>query len=209
MDDENKNALGALLSKSWDDYEILEHAGNLFFPAELKRIQKTGEFEIIKVLLRVPREPDNRKFRIEARKIALEDGLDLKEDADLVDNLEIICTMAWAIRNTTAPYEPWEPDPKALEKRYDRGSIMQLWGQLDALATAIDPAAKELDDAQMSAVLAAIAKERSIRPLAVLGPDAQSGFIVTMADRLLSYMAQKSSSDASEPSTPGSSALSN
>jgi hypothetical protein len=49
MDDENKNALGALLSKSWDDYEILEHAGNLFFPAELKRIQKTGEFEIIKV----------------------------------------------------------------------------------------------------------------------------------------------------------------
>jgi hypothetical protein len=86
---------------------------------------------------------------------------------------------------------------------------MQLWGQLDALATAIDPAAKELDDAQMSAVLAAIAKERSIRPLAVLGPDAQSGFIVTMADRLLSYMAQKSSSDASEPSTPGSSALSN
>jgi hypothetical protein len=157
----------------------------------------------------VPREPDNRKFRIEARKIAVEDKLDLKEDADLVDNLEIICTMAWAIRNVTEPHEPWEPEPRELEKRYDRGSIMQLWGQLDALATAIDPAAKDLDEAQMASVLASIAKERSIRPLAVLGPDAQSGFIVTMADRLLSFMDQKSSSDASEPSTPGSSALSN
>jgi hypothetical protein len=198
-----------LLGKDWGELEILEHAGYLLFPAEIAKRKADGTFEQINIRLKVPREPEKRKARLEAREISKAEGLDPELDKDLIEDLEVICTVCEATRNNTKPYERWEPYPRALEKSYDRSSIIQLYDKLDAITDAIDPRAKDISEAEMLVLLGAIAKERSILPLLVYGQDAQNSFITTMAALLLNSMAQKSSSDASEPSTPGSSQQSN
>ena len=189
-----KHVADQLLGKSWDDLEVLEHAGHLLFPAEVYRRVRGGEFEPIKVRLRVPRGTDLRKARVKAREWALEEGLDLQADRDLVDDLEIMCTLARAIRNATPPHEPWVADPRELDKDYDRRSLMQVWGKLDSLVHVLDPAPNTISGDEMVALLGAIVRENSIVPLAVYGPESQAGFIVTMAGQLLSLLQSKSSS---------------
>ena len=190
-----------LLSKSWGELEIMEHADHLLFPEVIHKMKKDGSFETIDVRVRVPREPDLRKARVKARNIAKAEGLDPRADSDLVDNLEIICILSEAIRNTTHPHEPYIPDPIVLEKKYDRASLLSLWDRLEKLSSTLNPRPDTMSEPEMLAVVAAIAKDRSISPLAVYGLDAQASCIISMVDRLASLTESKSSLEQSEHST--------
>ncbi|MCP4674344.1 MAG: hypothetical protein GY854_02265 [Deltaproteobacteria bacterium] len=194
-----------LISKDWGELEVLEVAGRLLFPDKIYRRTKDGSFNEVPVLIQVPRLPELRKARVEARQIAKEDGLDLKLDSDLVDDLEVVCTLSHAIRNVKPDHEPWEPYPRALEKHYDKTSLQQIWAKIDALTKVVDPAPDKISPNEMIALMSAIAKERNLGPLFVYGSAAQTTFVVSMVDQLLSLLESKLSSEPSEPSTQASS----
>jgi hypothetical protein len=171
----------ALKGKTWVDADVLEFADYLLFPGEVLKRRAGGEFERVPVRLRVPREHELRQVRVQARSIMEEDGLDPARDRDLFSNVETFCILAKCIRNADAPHEPWEPDPRQLEKRYDKTSLMAVWAKLDALAQIVDPRPDDLSAAEIIALIAAIAKENSTGPLAVYGSRAQASFVITMA----------------------------
>lgn len=172
----------ALKGKQWgEDAGVLEHAEYLLFPAEVLKRKVGGEFDRIPVRLRVPREHEMRKARVDARSIMETDGLDPMQNRDLFLNVETFCILAQSIRNNTPPHEPWEPDPRQLERRYDKASLMAIWAKLDALAKIVDPRPDELSAPELVGLIAAVAREGNTGPLAVYGSHAQASFIVTMA----------------------------
>jgi hypothetical protein len=191
-------------SAPWKELELLEYAGHLLFPAVVQRKKPNGEFESDAVMLRAPRPNEVRKARVTARAMALSDGLDVDRDKDLIDDLEDICLLSQCVRNSTPPHEPWVPDPREFESRYDLGTLEHLYSQLHEVIAAVDPKPSTLDHAETLAVVAAIAERRDIHPLRVLGPAAQSSCIIFMADQCVSCWNQKSSRELSEHSTQGS-----
>lgn len=184
-----------LMGKSWAELEILEHDGYLLFPDQLMRRQADGSFKARPILLRVPRPHEKRQARVESRARALQAGLDLDRDADLVDDLENMHLLSNAVRNNTSPYEPLEPDVPTFEKMFDHASLNRTWARLQALHRLLDPRPDEISEGEMLALLSKIAKERSIAPLVVYGLDAQERFVISMVERLKSYMESRSSSE--------------
>lgn len=208
-DDVEHAAVEQLLSKTWEEHEALEHAGYVLFPDKIFRRRKDGSIEEKAVMLRVPRMPEQRKARVMARTMAAEDELDPRFDRDMIEDLETLCLLSMAIRNSSDPFEPWEEDPRVLERIWDKSSLTAVWARLDALTTLIDPRPQSITNAEMLVLLAKISKERNLGPLAAYGSDAQTSFVTTMADLLLSYLDPKSSSEPSEPSTVGESQSTN
>lgn len=195
--EKREHVLDMLRQKTWGELGILEARGYTMFPSEVVR-RVGSEVERIPVLLRVPREPDLRAARLDARKMATDAGLDPRLDADLIQNYEVICTLARVMHNPAPPnYEPWEPYPSELEKNYDREVLMHVWQQIDELRRLVDPMPDELTPDEFVALITSIAKGRSVLPLAVFGQGAQAGFIITMASQLCDSLPSKSSSDSS------------
>lgn len=185
------HALAALMTKDWSELEIFEHADHLLFPEKLIRRTKSGGWEEIDIMLRVPRDPDMRAARVEARALAQREKIDEEKDRDLFSNLESICILARAIRNSTAPYEAWEPEPLTLEKRYDKVCLQLLWEKLDKLNDILNPAPNQISPPEIVALIVAIAKARHLGPLVVYGQGAQTSFVVSMADLLLNSVGSK------------------
>jgi hypothetical protein len=121
----------------------------------------------------------------------MEAGLDPDRDKDLFESLETICILEDAIREPDGNYEPVYPFDGDLERCCDRQSLAAIYEILDSLSTVLDPNPNTISEDEMVALVGLIAERRDIVPLAVYGSDAQSFFIVTMADRLLSCMGSK------------------
>lgn len=195
MSEESKDSINSIqefIDKGWKGFEAIEFESRLLFPAVISKRTKSGKFEHQEVAIQVPRAHELRKARTKAREIAQKEGLDLKLDKDLVEDLENVCILTKAIRNIKPPHEQWAMNHKDLEENWDRQSIFQIWRQLEELFFALDPSRHEtIPEDQFILMLSAMVKERSIHPLAVYGQDALSSFILTMADRLVSYMGSK------------------
>lgn len=190
------HALAELMTKDWGELEVLEHAEHLLFPEKLIRRKADGTWEETPIMLRVPRDPDMRKARIDARQWAEAEGIDEKRDRDLFETMENMCILASSIRNSTPPHEPWEPDPKILERRYDKVCLRRMWERLDKLNDIINPNPDQLSAPEIVALIIAIAKARHLGPLVVYGPGAQTSFVVSMVDLLLSSLGSKLSSES-------------
>jgi hypothetical protein len=186
-----EDIIAAILAKDWSELEAFEHCERMLFPESLLKIKADGTFESIPICIRVPRENELRKARVAARKWAAEEELDPELDPDLFDNLDTICTLSQSIRNATPPHEPWEPDPKRLERNYDKASLEALWAKIDAYRSIVDPRVEELDADETALMIAAIATGRNVAPLAGLGGSAQNHLVVTMACRLESLEESK------------------
>lgn len=180
-----------ILKRSWAELEVLEFQGHLLFPFQITRFTAKKR-EMIDVMLQVPREPISRKARIQARAWAAKVGLDPLVDPDLFDNMDTMCLLSMCIRNKTEPHEPWEPDPAVLEEKYDRPSLDAAWSTIEALRVVIDPRENVIDEDTFAMLIATIAKKGSIDPLAVLGSDGLSSFIVRTVKLLQSYQASES-----------------
>lgn len=193
---DRRHAIARLMTTKWDDLEVVEHADSLLFPDVLVRRTSSGEWEETPVMLRPARERDLRQARVEARALAKKERIDEKDDRDLFVSLECMCVLARCIRNSTAPYEPWEPDPISLERRYDRACLQHMWTKLDKLSDVLNPAPNQLSSGEIVALIVAIAKARHLGPLVVYGPGAQTSFVVSMADLLLNLVGRKLSSES-------------
>jgi hypothetical protein len=202
LDETSPHVAEQLIGKSWGELEVLEHAGYLLFPDSIYKRGKSGKFDEVKVSLRLPRQHELRRARVMARDLAIKDGLDLERDRDLFGDLETVCILSMAIRNSTPPHEPMVPDPLELEKLYDRACLMQIWAKIDALHQLVDPAPHKISEEEMFALVAAIAKDRSISPLAVYAADLQAHFVIYMACLLNPLLEFKLSSAPSDSSTP-------
>lgn len=189
---ERANLINEILNKSWDDLRAQEFADYLLFPEELLKLKADGSFKHIPIMLRVPREPEMRKARIKARAWAKDEGLDPDLDPDLFDNMDTMCTLAMAIRNNTEPFEPYEPDPKVLERAYDRPCLDALWAKIEVYRNVLDPRVDNLSEEETLAIIGAIAKSRNIAPLAACSGQSQTTLIVTMAAQFLNSQPPKS-----------------
>ena len=96
---------------------------------------------------------------------------------------------------------PWEPNPRILEEKYDRMSLQQAYAKLDAYSQMVDPRPNTMNEVETLQLIATLAAERNIAPLHAYGSDAQTYFIVSMADQLLSLVEQKLLQASSGPST--------
>jgi hypothetical protein len=188
-----EDIIADVLAKSWDELKAFEFADRLLFPETLLKLTADGTFESIPICLRIPREFELRKARVDARKWAADEGLDPELDPTLFDDMDTICTLSIAIRNATPPHEPWEPDPRRLERNYDKPSLEALWAKVDAYRAVIDPRVDELDEGDTLMLIAAIAASKNIVPLAGFGGSAQNSFIVSMAVQLQTLHQSKSS----------------
>ncbi len=204
-DDTREHVAEQIVGKTWEELKVVEFADYLLFPEKLYRRSSDGSFATTDIYLRVPRENENRKARALARAICAKDGIDPKLDPELLDNLDVICTLSVAVRNTSDPYEPWEPDPESMEKRYDKESLIHLWNKLEVLNDVINPRPQDITEAEMLAVVAAIVKERSIAPLHVFDGPAQNTCILFMAQLCQTLVDFKLSSESSTSSTAESS----
>lgn len=202
-----------IANKSWEELGVAEHDGYLLFPENLLTRSRDGKLKPTPIMLRVPREFEWRKARIAARKWANDDGLDPRLDADLVDNLETLCTMTLAIRNATGMHEQWitaetKDDligaAKILERKYDKASIQHLWCKLDAYAQAVDPRPESFTQEQLLATIAAIAERRDIAPLRAYAGRSESDLVIAMACRLQSFLDPNYSLEPSDSSIAAS-----
>jgi hypothetical protein len=187
--------------KKWDELEALEHDGKTLFPDVLHE-RKGREFSQVRVAFLVPKQPELRKARRQAREIFAEEGLDEEKDRAQFSDLEDACILWLALRSPTAPYEPFEVDPRALEARFDRDVLKLAWAKLEGYRRVLDPRPAAITREQVIAAVAAIAKRRDISPLHVFDGPAQNACVVFMACLLQSFMTLQSSQPSSESSTP-------
>jgi hypothetical protein len=195
----------ALDTTPWNELEIIEHDGYLYFPDKIYRRNRTGNFEATDIRIRVPRLPDIRKSRVRAHELAEETGIDAKRDPQEFAALESLCTLWRAIRSPKTPYEPLEIDELTLEKKYDDDSLTLVAKRMNYYREQLNPQTKKLTRADFLALIASVSERRDISPLAAIDGATQSAFIVTTACLLQSLMTAPSSSQSSEISTPVSS----
>lgn len=194
-----------LMHATWEELGVVEHADYLLFPDKLTRMLKNGTVDETPVMLRVPRDHEVRKARAWARSQAVDDGLDLDRDADLVQNLQDLHLLALAVRNSSAPYEALVPDPLRLERTYDKPCLTRLWKRVDVISHRLYPGEDELSPEEVVVLIARVAKERNIGPLVDYALAAQSTFVLYMVDRLLNLERARLSEELSDSSTPASS----
>jgi len=154
----------------------------------------------------VPRTHEMRACRGRALQMMAKAGLEPDANRDMLDDAEVICQLQIAIRNTSAPYEPLVGTPEELERTYDRPSLEHAYARLDALRDLIDPRPQDVSADELFAVIAAIAKNRTIAPLAALGSRSRAHCVITMAEMLATSLELSSSPAPSAPSTPEPSA---
>jgi hypothetical protein len=193
IEDKHAHVIEQLLGKDWAGLEVLEQDGRLLFPDKIYKRKADGTFLGQDVKLQVPREPDIRWARLEARRLAAasDPPLDPNRDRDLIENLEAMCLVSRCMRDPRVPTREFDPDPSHLEESWDKSALTQIYEKLDRLAQVIDPRPEDIGEDEILAVVAAIVKARSILPLVVYGPAAQNICVVTMADRLVSSLASK------------------
>jgi len=196
--DRRRHIIARLMRADWADAGVIEVNDFLLFPDVLVRRRADGTWDEKPVMLRVPREGDLRRARVLARSLAANEKIDETRDRDMFVNLENLCVLAFAIRNNTAPYEPWQPEPLLLERQYDKVCLQGMWNKLDQLNEVLNPSPNQLSSGEIVALIAAIARSRNLGPLVVYGPGAQTSFVVSMADLLLNSVGSKLSSESIE-----------
>jgi hypothetical protein len=194
--------IAALRGKSWAELEAIEAAdGRLLFADSIKRKRKDGTLEEVPIKLRVLRKDERRKARAEARKWAEKEGLDTERDAKLFDDLDTVCILARAIRDSKEPHDQ-HMMAEELERSYDMRSLEELWSRYQVYEDLTDPRVNVLDDATFWAAVGACCRARNILPLTALGSLAQNDCILRMGEEALTSPSFKSFYSAFESSTP-------
>ncbi len=191
-----------LSAKTWAELEAIEFNDRLLFPDVLHVRRKSSEFEMVKVAMRVPRAPELRKARAEAKLLAASAGINPEADRDIFGDLECSVILQMALRSPTDPFEPFCSDVSELENRFDRDVLKLAWSKLEGYRRVVDPRPAAITREQIIGVTAAIAKKRDITPLAVFDSPAQNSYIIFTASLLQRSGMLESLLPSSESSMP-------
>jgi hypothetical protein len=195
-DDAKDEVITTLIASSWQDLKAIEYQGSVFFPETLKKRKANGNFEEVQVMLKVPRKHEERQARLKARQWAEADGVDPKLDPDVFDDMDSTCLLWLAIRNTSAPHEPFYGTPQEVERFFDDSVLTLTMEKLQILKKKIDPRIDHMNVEELFAVIQAIAARRDVSPLVVYDSDSQANFIVSMVGLLENLVTPKLLSEA-------------
>jgi hypothetical protein len=165
---------------NWDQLGVEEHAGVLHLPASIKRRNKAGGVDEVKIMLRNLTNQNRHKARTDARAYGLRLSLDLDRDKDLLEQLENYAMLSFAIRDPKT-YIQHVPNLETLLGLYETQSLTEVWGRYLVWVEMLDPRYGELDAEQLWQVIVRIAKEKSVSPLVQLVGPEQHSCIVAMA----------------------------
>lgn len=160
-------AIPELGGRTWADLEleVIEHAaGQLMFPAVVRRRLASGEVRETKVRVRIPQADDHTQARIAVVEWFRRLELDRKEDKDLFDHLEQLCILARAIRSYDAPHPQFAKEEDLAT--YDEGCIKDIQEQIELFKKQQDPRKEIVTEEDFWRMTIAVAKERDLRPLA-------------------------------------------
>lgn len=180
MADDDVERVVRLVLDNWQQIGVEEHDGVLHLPASIKRRNKQGGIDEVQVRLRNVSNPQRFKARTQARDWSKLLGLDLDRDADLVDQCENYCLLAYAIRDVES-FVQHVPDGQTLFKLYDPQALSELWGRYDAWVRMLHPSFGEWDGEKLWQVIARIRGAADITPLAVMPGIEQASCILLMA----------------------------
>jgi hypothetical protein len=199
-----KDAALMLVDVPWSQLEVIEHpkTGRLLFPDFIARRRKDGTIDKTPIRLCPLRDYEKRKARQDAREWAKSEGLDPEADKEFFDNLDALCRLAIGIRSDSEPYEPFEPEPKRLDRGYDPVTLRALYQKLERYEDEMDPSDRAFDERTVLAVAAAMVTKRSIAPLLAFDGPSQASLLISISALLLNSLQSKSSPESSEPSTP-------
>jgi hypothetical protein len=166
--------------RTWEELEVLEHeAGQLMFPAKLRRRDKSGAVVTTAVRVRAPSAADQFAARKEARAWCRKAELDEQKDKELFEQLEQLCLLAKAVRTDAAPHGQFA-DAADLAN-YDEGCLRDLQEQVTAFKARLDPRESILTDEQAWKAIVAVAREANIGPLVDIDGHEQPILVVRMA----------------------------
>jgi hypothetical protein len=169
--------------RTWDELEVLEHdAGQLMFPAVLRRRDPKGAVVQTKVRVRVPSPEDTFRARAAARKWAGELELDPKEDVDLFKQLEQLCLLARSVRTFDSHAQFAEP---AELGKYDESCLHDLQEQIAAFKEQLDPRDSVETEEQVWRKAVEIQKAANIGPLVDTAGRDQQPFVLRMVEEAL------------------------
>ena len=181
----------------FEEMQALEFEGRLHFPETLKRRDAKGKLVEVPITVRVPRQEERAKARVDARKWCEKIGLDPEKNADHLDSFDTLCLCARAIRDAEPPHAQ-HMLPQDLVGAYDTRSLLDVWDRVNFYDRLIDPRPDELDDATFEKLVHAMRRAGNLRPLAAIAGSAQDSFVVRMASELSSFLTARSSAPSPE-----------
>ena len=198
---EDKKHMENMINKSWDDLKVIEHneIERLLVPGVISKRKLDGTFETTDIMIRPLRENELRKCRTMARVIAKEDGIDEEKDKQLFENIEEICKLTFAIRETEHPHISVEDNPRHFEKKFDKHTIRDMVSQLDHANDLLNPRLSDLTENELMVIISKVATEENMRPFLLLEPGTAQKLIVFMASLLHPYLTEQLSHGQSEP----------
>ena len=181
----------------------LEHEGRLHFPESLKKRNAKGELVEVPIVIRIPRQEERARARVEARKWCEKIGIDPEKDADHLDSFDTLCLCARAIRDVEPPHAQ-HMLAHDLVASYDTRSLLDAWDRINFYDRMLDPRPEEIDDATFERLVEAVRKAGNLRPLAAIAGSAHDRFVTRMASELSSLWTARSSAPSLATSTSDS-----
>jgi hypothetical protein len=170
----------SLGGRKWSELEVLEHdGGQLMFPAELRRRDKTGTTKVTPVRVRVPNPDDIFKARVEARKECKNRELDEKEDRDLFRQIEQLTLLSFAIRTAAAPHSQFTKLDDLVT--YDEGCLRDIQEQINRRKDELDPRDSVTSEEDCWKAIVETARRMDTSPLADIAGRDQHALVVRMA----------------------------
>lgn len=164
---------------NWEEIGITEKDGQLYLPATIRRRDVSGKLREEPVFLRMVSNQHRIKARTQSRAWALESGLDLDRDRDLIGDLENYCLLAFAICDKDKVQHFL--DAKQLWQAYDTQALGDLWGAYDAWVRMLHPSFGTWDAEALWRVIAKVRAGRTIAPLAAMPGIEQASCLLFMA----------------------------
>lgn len=204
MSEDKVEQVVRLVLENWQAIGVEESSdGFLHLPAAIKRRNKDGGINEVRVMLRNVTNPQRFRARTSSREWAKRLNLDLDRDADLVDVLENYELLAFAIRDADDEgFTQHAACGEDLYKLYDQQSLGELWGRYDAWVRMLHPSFAEFDGEKMWQIIARIRGRADITPLAAMPGIEQASCILLMAREACNSPNAPSWLRSSETSTP-------
>lgn len=167
--------------KSWDELEVVPHeSGRLMFKAELRRRGPKGEIESRPVRVCAPEVKDHVRAKSLARLWFKEtEGLDPDRDSEIFDEMESVCLLSLLIREPEAPYSQLMTHDELAE--WSQASLKDVQERIKVFESMLDPRTGVATEQQLWDVVARVARDGNLLPLADIVGHEQPSCIAFMA----------------------------